>query len=194
MREQARSQVYLELARLWLAPAHLAERLPQSRRRRLMRLLADAGYPDLQRALAPRLERALRTAFDPPAGRLARGWGPVESRDRTAAQARARHQPHLAPAAAGEVSLLALLESLDIEIPPELQGHPDHLSIELGVMSILCVHAPVRAQGDYLRERLTWVRQLYVTMVEAGAGPAPLALGELTLGFLAVERIALGAS
>lgn len=81
-----------------------------------------------------------------------------------------------------------LLNLLGVKLSPELHATPDHLSVELEIMSLLVEEADQNAQATFLTQHLDWLMLLLARCDEACLGGFYHALLELTGEFIAWDR------
>ncbi|MDZ4164326.1 MAG: molecular chaperone TorD family protein [Smithellaceae bacterium] len=81
-----------------------------------------------------------------------------------------------------------IMSQLGIELSPEIQATPDHLSVELEIMSLLVEEADQDAQATFLVQHLDWLPQLLARCDEAGLGGFYRALLELAGQLVARDR------
>jgi len=81
-----------------------------------------------------------------------------------------------------------VMSQLGIELPPEILATPDHLSVELEIVSLLAEGADEKAQATFLSQHLDWLPLLLARCDEAGLGGFYRALLELTGQFVTCDR------
>lgn len=81
-----------------------------------------------------------------------------------------------------------MMGEMGIELSPEIQATPDHLSAELEIISLLVEEADPDAQATFLAQHLDWLPLLLARCDEAGLGGFYRALLELTGEFIAWDR------
>ncbi|MDI6725347.1 MAG: molecular chaperone TorD family protein [Smithellaceae bacterium] len=81
-----------------------------------------------------------------------------------------------------------MMGELGIELSPEIQATPDHLSVELEIISLLVEEADPDAQATFLAQHLDWLPLLMTRCDEAGLGGFYRALLVLTGEFIAWDR------
>jgi TorA maturation chaperone TorD len=81
-----------------------------------------------------------------------------------------------------------ILDNLGVKLPPELAGTPDHLAIELELMSWLAENAGPDVQATYLAQHLDWLPLLVEHARQAGLSGFHLSLLEFVAAFVAWDR------
>lgn len=81
-----------------------------------------------------------------------------------------------------------LINRLGVELPLEVRGMPDHIAVEMEVMSLLAEGADPDAQAIFLAQHLDWLPLLLARCDEAGSAGLYRALLELTEQFIAWDR------
>lgn len=81
-----------------------------------------------------------------------------------------------------------LIAQIQIELPLEIQGMPDHLAVLLEFMSLLLEEALQNDQATFLAQHLDWLPLLLARCDEAGLTGPYRALLEMTAQFIAWDR------
>ncbi len=81
-----------------------------------------------------------------------------------------------------------LVSRLGLELPPEVRGTPDHLAVELELMSFLVEEAGPDAQAIFLAQHLNWLPLLLARSEEAGLKGLYRAVLDMTKQFIAWDR------
>lgn len=81
-----------------------------------------------------------------------------------------------------------LLEKLEIDIPIELQGMPDHIAILLELLAFFIEHAPEHTTADFMEDHFDWLEEYESHLSEVTEHPFYQRLTRLLIEIVKAHR------